>query len=210
MTDGPSGAGSLPPRYFDDLYATHDDPWGFTDRWYEQRKRALLLASLPRPRFARAFEPGCSIGVLTAELAPRCESLLATDVAEKALEAAAARVAGAPGVVLERRRVPAQWPAGAFDLVVLSEVGYYCSGPDLEVLAERAASSLTPDGVLVACHWRHRVADYPVSGDAVHAALRARPGLEVLAEHVEEDFRLDVLVRAPATSVARASGVPVG
>lgn len=201
---------SLGPEYFEDLYARHEDPWGFTDRWYEQRKRALLLASLPRPRFARAFEPGCSIGVLTAELAPRCEALLATDVAERALAAARARLAGAPGVVLERRAVPGQWPPGPFDLVVLSEVGYYCSEPDLAVLAERAAASLAPGGVLAACHWRHPVGDYPVTGDAVHAALRSRPGLAVLAEHVEEDFRLDVLVPAPAVSVARASGVPVG
>ena len=83
---------SLGPEYFEDLYARHADPWGFADRWYEQRKRALLLASLPRPRFARAFEPGCSIGVLTAELAPRCDALLATDVAEGALSAARERL----------------------------------------------------------------------------------------------------------------------
>lgn len=210
MTDPVGEAASLPPRYFDDLYAAHEDPWGFTDRWYEQRKRSLLLACLPRPRFARAFEPGCSIGVLTAELAQRCDALLSTDVAPRALEAAARRVAGLPGVVLEQRRVPAQWPDATFDLVVLSEVGYYCGAPDLDLLAVRAASSLTPDGVLVACHWRHPVADYPLSGDDVHAVLRAQPGLAVLAEHVEEDFRLDVLVPAPATSVARASGVPVG
>lgn len=209
MADAAAPAGSLGAEYFEQLYAEHDDPWGFTERWYEQRKRALLLASLPRPRFARAFEPGCSIGVLTAELAPRCDALLAADVSERAVAAATARLAGAPGVVLEQRLVPGEWPEGSFDLVVLSEVGYYCAAPDLEALAARAAASLTRDGVLVACHWRHRVSDYPVSGDAVHEVLRAQPRLAVLAEHVEEDFRLDVLVPAPATSVARASGVPV-
>ena len=37
----------------------------------------------------------------------------------------------------------------------------------------------------------------------MHERLRAESGLAVLAEHVEEDFRLDVLVRPPAVSVAR-------
>jgi hypothetical protein len=28
----------LSPPYFDSLFATSDDPWGFRTRWYEQRK----------------------------------------------------------------------------------------------------------------------------------------------------------------------------
>ncbi|MFE7421819.1 hypothetical protein [Rhodococcus sp. NPDC057529] len=61
------------PSYFDAMYAASPDPWGFGDRWYEQRKYALTLAALPRPRYRRAFEPGCSIGILTAALAHRCD-----------------------------------------------------------------------------------------------------------------------------------------
>lgn len=37
------------------------DPWDFESRWYEQRKYALSAAMLPKPRYRRAFEPGCSI-----------------------------------------------------------------------------------------------------------------------------------------------------
>lgn len=190
-----------------------DDPWGVDERWYEARKRALTLAVLPRARFARALEPGCSIGALTAELATRCDDLLAVDAVEAPLRRARARLAGVPHVRLERRRLPGEWPPGPFDLVVVSEVGYFLGGPDLADLAERAAASLTPDGVLVACHWRHggrpaTPGDPGVlTGDEVHAVLRERSGLAVLAEHVEEDFRLDVLVPPPATSVARAEGV---
>ena len=60
-------------------------PWGFADRWYEQRKYALTVASLPRPRYRRAFEIGCSVGVLTALLGERCGELLAVDVAAAAV-----------------------------------------------------------------------------------------------------------------------------
>jgi hypothetical protein len=59
----------------------------------------------------------------------------------------------------------------------------------------------------VACHWRHPVADYPLSGDEVHELLRRQSGLDLLVEHVEEDFRLDVLVTPPAVSVARREGL---
>lgn len=193
---------------FEKFYAdSGDDPWGFLDRWYEKRKRALTLASLPRESFRRAYEPGCSIGVMTELLAPRCGQLLATDVSEAALAQARRRTSHLGHVRVERGSVPAQWPDGELDLVVLSELGYYCGPLDLARLSARAAASLAPDGVLVACHWRHPVPEYPLGGDEVHASLRAQPELELLAQHVEEDFLLDVLVRRPAASVARATGL---
>ena len=199
---------SLPAQFFDEFYATHGpDPWGFADRWYERRKRALTLAALPQERFARAFEPGCSIGLLTVELAARCDTLLATDIAVAAVAQARARTAGLPGVAVELGAVPADWPQGRFDLIVLSEVAYYCDRDDLEVLARRATGALTDDGVLLACHWRHPVPEYPLGGDVVHEVLAAQPGLELIAHHLEEDFRLDVLTRGPAAGVARRTGL---
>jgi hypothetical protein len=41
----------------------------------------------------------------------------------------------------------------------------------------------------------------------VHERLRAESGLVVLTEHLEEDFRLEVLGRPPAVSVARRTGM---
>ena len=83
----------LPDAFFDAMYDADPDPWGFEDRWYERRKRALTTAMLPRERFRNAFEPGCSIGTLTDLLAPRCDRLTATDVADSALDSARARAA---------------------------------------------------------------------------------------------------------------------
>ena len=48
---------ATPSEYFDAIYA-HDDPFGYRERWYEARKRALLLASLPAQRFGRVWEIG--------------------------------------------------------------------------------------------------------------------------------------------------------
>ncbi len=191
----------------EDLHRRERDPWGVGEGWYERRKRALTLASLPRERFARGLEVGCSVGALAADLATRCDRLVGLDASASALAEARARVGGLGTVELAHLHVPRQWPQGRFDLVVLSEVGYFCERDQLAGLVERAVGSLTDDGVLLACHWRHPVTGWPLDGDEVHAVLGGHPGLEVLARHVEEDFALDVLVPPPATSVARRSGL---
>ncbi|MGI4894413.1 MAG: PIG-L family deacetylase [Janthinobacterium lividum] len=204
-------ADSLSRGFFEEFYAQNGvDPWGFEDRWYERRKQALTLAVLPRERFSAAVELGCSNGVFTAALAPRCDQLLALDVAESALERARDRVHEAgygERVRTVRASLPHEFPAGSFDLVVMSEVGYYCSPADLRNLVSRIAVSLRSDGVVVACHWRHLVQGYPLTGDEVHRVLREEPGWQVLAHHEEEDFLLDVFVPSPAVSVARAGGL---
>jgi len=198
---------SLSAGFFDEFYAGSRDPWGFETRWYEARKRALTLAALPLRRYGATLELGCSIGVLSRDLADRTDTLLATDINEQALAVARDRLAGLPGVTVERRTLPAEWPAGTYDLVVLSEIGYYCSPADLTVLLERCRQSLAPGGSLVACHWRHPVGEYPLGGDEVHAALAALPGLDRTVRHLEHDFVLEVYEPAPARSVAQREGL---
>ncbi len=79
---------SLDCQYFEDLYAKDPDPWRFASSDYERRKYKVTLAALPRGRYARALEVGCSIGGLTQKLAARCDRLLAIDIAEGPLRAA--------------------------------------------------------------------------------------------------------------------------
>jgi hypothetical protein len=193
---------TLPRDYFEALYTDDDDPWGFRTRWYEERKRGLTMAALLEPRYRTAFEPGCSIGVLTADLADRCDRLLAMDISERAIERAAAR--RLPGVELRRGSVPGDWPAGTFDLVVLSEIGYYLDGDDCERLAGRALSCA---GEVVVVHWRHPVADYPLPGDRVHEIFARRAsaaGLRRVVGHVERDLRLESWSRDPRSVAARS------
>lgn len=200
---------TLPPAYFEALYAASGDPWGFAHRWYEQRKRAITVAALPRARYARAYEPGCSTGLLTAMLAPRCDRLLASDVSTVALAAARQRLSGQPGVTFDRLALPEDWPVGELDLVLLSEIGYYFDLPDLARLVTAARASLAAGGHLVAVHWRHPVADYPLGGDEVHAVLAAATGLARTARHLEDDFVLEVFTAVPprARSVAAEEGL---
>lgn len=193
-----------PPReVFEALYRASEDPWQFESSFYEHRKRALSLAMLPRAHFASVFEPGCSIGVLTQELAGRAQSVTATDISDSALDLARRRLAGAPHVRLEQGAVPQDWPEGSFDLVVVSEIGYFLQHSELRDLAARAEASLTDDGVVLLCHWRHPNEGWELTGDQVHEVFRAQCGLQVLAEHREEDFRIDVLSRTAAAAAPR-------
>jgi len=200
---------TLGAGYFDAMYAAASDPWGFEERWYEQRKYAVTLAQLPAARYRSAFEPGCSIGVLTHLLARRCDALLSCDVAAGAVSAAAQRTRDLCPVRVERRDIPGQWPSGRFDLIVFSEILYYFGDRDLEQVLDCAVAALEPQGTLLAVHWRHPVADYPRSGDDVHRVLAARPGLARLVRHEEPDFLAEVYIRtdgAPA-SMAQATGL---
>jgi len=202
-----AGGKSLNVAFFDRFYSGAADPWGFETRWYERRKRALTLAALPRERYSSALELGCSIGVLTEQLALRCDSVLATDISERPLETARERLSGRAGVTFRQLAFPGEWPDGEFDLVVLSEVGYYCSEADLTRLVERCRSALAPGGVLVACHWRHPVTEYPGSGESVHAALAGASDLVRTVHHRERDFLLEVFEPLPALSVAQREGL---
>lgn len=200
---------TLGPGYFEAMYAAAADPWSLRTRWYEERKYAISVALLPRRRYRDAFEPGCSVGVLTGMLAPRCDRLLACDVVPAAVKAAAEHTARFGNVTVEQRAIPRDWPPGRFGLIVLSEILYYFAGADLDHVLDVAVAALQPGGTLLAVHWRHPVTDYPRGGDEVHAALAARPGLARLAQHAEADFLAEVYLRGAGTpvSVAQAEGL---
>ncbi|MBU0791445.1 MAG: class I SAM-dependent methyltransferase [Gammaproteobacteria bacterium] len=191
--------------YFDQLYARSSDPWGFRVRWYERRKRALTLAALPHARYRRALELGCANGELAAELADRCDQLLACDFNGRAVALARRRLRELTNTQVEQRQLPGQWPAGEFDLIVVSEVAYYLSDDEFCELLARAIAALPQDGVLVGCHWRHRIINAHRSGDQVHAAL-TELDLPQLLHHQEADFLLDIWAK-DSRSVAQREGL---
>jgi len=201
-TCGPAAHSSADAeRIFDEVHSTSEDPWAYTTSWYERRKRALTLAALPAERYRSGLEVGCSIGTLTADLAGRCDSLLAVDASGTALEHAAARLAPYPGVSTRQLTLPMNWPEGTYDLVVVSEVGYYLAPAEYAALLERIEGSMAPGGTLLLCHWRHPVSGWELDGESVHALARNRLGWPTAGLYRERDFVLETLV-APADPAA--------
>ncbi len=181
-------------RIFDAVHSKSADPWEYTTSWYERRKRALTLAALPQENYLSGLEIGCSIGTLTAELATRCTSLLAVDASSTAIELAARRLAPFPGVSTRRLTLPADWPGGSYDLVVVSEVGYYLSPSEFELLLQRIQESMAPGGTLLLCHWRHPISGWELDGDSVHALARNRLRWATAGFYQERDFVLETLL----------------
>ncbi|MGC4960629.1 class I SAM-dependent methyltransferase [Gordonia sp. DT218] len=185
------------------MYAAGDDPWGFTERWYERRKYALTLASLSSERYRLAFEPGCSIGVLSAELALCADRLICMDLSPRATELARRRLARhSDHVEVVTGDFVSDWPDGEFDLIVLSEILYYLTPAALDDLIDRLPRSLSPDGEIVAVHWRHTVSEYPQTGDEVHDRL-LDSDLIHSAGYRDADLCLDLFGRESRGSVAQ-------
>src|SRR5256885_1162621 len=80
-------------QHFEQMYQADPDPWQVASRWYERRKRDLLLAALPRERYAHGFEPGCGNGETTQRLLQRCERLCAVDFSARAVDLCRERMA---------------------------------------------------------------------------------------------------------------------
>jgi 2-polyprenyl-3-methyl-5-hydroxy-6-metoxy-1,4-benzoquinol methylase len=187
---------TLAPAYFDSIYASDSDPWKFASSAYERGKYAITLAALPKPRYDYALEIGCSIGVLTRQLAMRCDRLLAIDAAQAPLIVARRRCAELQNVRFEQMFAPGQWPEGAFDLILLSELVYYLSADDVARLAGRVRAALTPHGDVVLVHWTGET-NYPLTGDEAAELFIARveETAKVVRRDRHRDFRLDVLAR---------------
>lgn len=181
-----------PDSSLDDLHVGDPDPWGTTRRRYERRKRDLLLAALPRERHGRALEVGCSVGELAAALRTRVDALVAVDASPAAVAVARERLGDDADVRL--LDVPREWPEGGFDLVVVSEAGYFLSPRALDRLVDRVEASLGPGGTLVLCHWRHPMEGWPLDGPDVHEriARRLADRLPLQASYADRDVELRV------------------
>lgn len=189
MSDATTAATS--PAAFERRYRSASDPWNFASSPYERAKYEVTVAALSRTRYTSAYEPGCAIGELTALLAPRCDRLLATDIAPTAVARARHRCAAFSNVRIECADVLEMPPNQKFDLIMLSEIGYYFDVHTLAVLARRLSVALEVDGELVAVHWLGQSADHVLHGDEVHQILREQLSVSRALSERHPLFRLD-------------------
>lgn len=183
-------------EFFESKYRDNPDPWAFASSEYEKERYQVTFEALGRQRYKRAFEPGCSIGILTARLATICDQVEASDISSTAVELARGRCRGLSNVSVSQGELPGVIPAGNFDLIVLSEIGYYFAEEQLQRLGERLVRRLLKGGTLLAVHWLGHSEDHVLHGDRVHEILRALAGMTPVQSERYAGFRLDRWRRA--------------
>ncbi len=195
MTNGRSQ--SRDAAHFDRIYAGREDPWNFRGSPYEREKYNATIVALPPRHFAKALEIGCSIGELTRLLAPSCGRILGLDISEAPIATAQRLSAGCDNVTFRRMTVPAEWPDGTFDLIVLSEVLYFLAPLDIRTLADRITASLHPGGVVLLVNYLGHNEGDPLTGDDAAETFIVEMG-ERMSQDLRghrDSFRIDRLVK---------------
>lgn len=182
-------------EFFESKYQQSADPWEFASSKYETERYQATTAALSHRRYRRAFEPGCSIGVLTKQLSFLCDHVEAMDIAPSAVARAQERCKNLKNVTIACGSLPEVIPIGTFDLIVLSEIGYYFSEERLTRLGAKLVERLCRPGVFLAVHWLGSSSDHLLHGDRVHAILGSLDGLVHDRSELHSGFRLDRWVR---------------
>jgi SAM-dependent methyltransferase len=183
-------------------YAGRDDPYGYELGGYDLDRYERLLGMLGDRRFGRGLDMGCSVGVLSELLAPRCDELVAVDISEAAVVRARERLSDHRHVTVERRTLPAEIPEGPFDLIVCADVAEYWDRGSWIGAIRSIEERLSPGGVLLASFWRPYTRSHVQPGDAAAATLRRRSSLRRVAGWIGPKHRLERYDAQPAKSPA--------
>jgi protein-L-isoaspartate O-methyltransferase len=182
--------------FFEAKYRQMADPWNFAGSRYELDRYARIMASLKPRRFRRAFEAGCSIGVLTEPLAGICGQVDALDLSLTAVSHAVARCRHLGNVAIQAGSVRTDVPPGFYDLIVMSEIGYYFQRSELVELGAELSARLVPGGILLGAHWLGHSSDHVLSGDEVHESLNSLANLKLTFSERHPGYRLEHWIKA--------------
>lgn len=162
-------------EFFESLYrsAPTGDPWDFDRSPEEQHRFDQVVDALGPGRFDRGLEIGCSTGQLTRRLAERATQIVAIDTSASAIEVALRTCAGLDGVQLRVGHVPDGLAdvEGDFDLIVVSDIGYYFSEAGLEDLIRVLADRAAPGATLLAAHWLGGSPDHVLDATTTHRVI---------------------------------------
>ena len=179
---------TLTPEYFDKLYSENKDPWNFESSVYEHEKYDKSVAVLGERLFKSTFEIGCSIGVLSEKLASHTEKLLAVDISPIPVKEAQNRCRRFKHASFQVMDVSKDFPHENFDLIVMSEVGYYLERNNLLEVFKKIDNHLLPGGNVLLVHWTSYVGDYPLTGKQVHDLFAAFTNETSSIFHLKEKY----------------------
>jgi len=175
---------------FEALFAADPDPWNFETSEYERDKRTETLSMLGDRLFESGLEIGCATGVLTQELATVCKRIVGIDIAEPALQIARKRLKRRGNVDFQQGNIPRNWPEGAFDLIVLSEVLYFLDEREIVEVSSIAHGTLSRDGACLLVNWTGPN-DLPLDGNSVVEIFGKAANWRPVRQVCYPQYRLD-------------------
>ncbi|MBZ8133397.1 class I SAM-dependent methyltransferase [Afifella sp. IM 167] len=175
---------AIDPAGFEAKFRADIDPWDYrASRLERVKRRDLLLACGHRP-YGRVLELACAIGVTSRALAPISLRLLALDSSPTAIREAQKGGKDLKNVTFRLATLPAEMPAGPFDLIVVSELAYYLPPAELARLAKMLGGRLSRGGRVVVLHHLR-----PFRDAAIHPALAHGRLVRLLARALVPDWR---------------------
>jgi SAM-dependent methyltransferase len=177
--------------FFEEMYRHNGDPWSFASSPYELSRYDAIMHVLHTNRYRHAFEPGCSVGVLTERLAPFCDQFDAVDISPTAVAIAKERCSQFPNVKIECKSLDELFSPDDIDLLILSEIGYYFDHERWRRLAESLVRNVIKSGTILAAHWLGHSKDHLQHGDSVHDVLRSIRSMSLEYSDRNAGFRLD-------------------
>jgi predicted TPR repeat methyltransferase len=181
--------------FFEKKYQQHPDPWNFSSDAYELRRYGAIVSALTHQHYKSAFEPGCSIGVLTEQLAEFCDRVEAIDFSPTAVVQAQIRCERLNHVTVRCAMLNEASVESVHDLLVLCEIGYYFSSETWKSLSSALIEAMHDGGTVVVAHWLGTSKDHETSGDEVHGIVLSNSLLQLQHSERHHNFRLDRLVR---------------
>ncbi len=135
------------------LFAEREDPFGFNrdlEQFRFRRAMDLLAFVHPEAKFHRALEIGCAEGMFTRILTKRCESLVAVDLSDIAVDRARRACSDLSNIQFAEWDLRKDPLDGQFDLIVATGVLEYILRPStLRDALERITAGLEPGGYLL-------------------------------------------------------------
>jgi LmbE family N-acetylglucosaminyl deacetylase len=165
------------------------DPWRLDASEYEKRRLALTLACLGRPHYQSVLEIGCATGQLSVRLRERAERVIGMDASDVALRVARARTDAVDWLL---GAAPADIPVADFDLIVLSEIAYFLTGPELLATLRAVRRQLRPRGEILIANWSAATQNIPLDGPTVHDQAAAVLDLPLRARYQDADLVIQV------------------
>lgn len=164
-----------------------EDVWGYLHSQPHQDRSDRIFSAFAGRRPQRLLELGCAEGFLTRRLAGLADEVVACDLSEVAVQRAQAYCSDLNNVRFLAADVRNRLPDGSFDECLASDVLYYLSPGEIQVLGQRLRQLLGGTGRLVfANEWNQGYCDLT----APEAALRclAKGGKWVCVRQDNQDL----------------------